>query len=67
MQMAYGNKHIFNNFFKSITEKFDLQVEMLPEKENLWIYAFGKEWNIFILPFLGSLGYTFFKKNMVSS
>ena len=26
--------------------------EMLPEKEVLWIYSFGLEWNIFILPFL---------------
>ena len=32
-------------------EKFDVPVKMPWEKELLWIYSFGQEWNIFILPF----------------
>ena len=35
---------------------------MSPEKEVLWINSFGQEWNIFILTFLDTLGYTLFKK-----
>ena len=37
-------------------------VKMPPEKKVLWIYSFGQEWNIFILPFLDTLGYTLFKR-----
>ena len=35
MQMAYGDKKIFYNFFKFIIEKFDFLVEMPPEREVL--------------------------------
>ena len=49
--MAYGDKNLLYKIYK-----------MPPEKEVLWIYSFGQEWNIFILPFLDTLGYTLFKK-----
>ena len=55
MQMAYGDKNLFYNFF-FFFEKFYFPVKMPPEKEVLWIYSFGCEWNIFILPFLDALG-----------
>ena len=35
MQMAYGDKKIFYNFFLFIIEKFDFLVEMPPEREVL--------------------------------
>ena len=35
MQMAYGDKKIFNNLFLFIIEKFGFLVEMPPEKEVL--------------------------------
>ena len=35
---------------------------MHPEIEVLWIYFFGQEWNILILPFLDTLVCTLFKK-----
>ena len=44
------------NLFLFIIEKFDFPVKRPPEKEVLWIFSFGYEWNIFILPFLGALG-----------
>ena len=62
MQMAYGDKNLFYNFLLFLIEKFDFPVKMPPEKEVLWIYSFGYEWIIFILPFLDTLGYILFKK-----
>ena len=35
MQMAYGDKKIFYNFFLFIIEKFDFLAEMPPEREVL--------------------------------
>ena len=43
-------------------EKFDILVKMPPKKEVLGIYSFGQEWNILILPFLDTIGYTLLKK-----
>ena len=68
MQMAYRDTNIFCNFSKFVFEKLDFWLEMPPEKEVLWIFFFGQEWNIFILPFLDTLGARAyrFQKNMVS-
>ena len=35
MQMAYGDKKLFHNFFLFVIEKFDFLVEMPPEREVL--------------------------------
>ena len=42
MQMAYGNKKIFDIFFLFVIEKFDFLVEMLPEREVLWFFSEGQ-------------------------
>ena len=65
MQMAYGDKKTFYKFFSFVIEKIDFPVKMPQEKEVLWIYSFWHVWNIFILPFLNTLGYTLFKKYCV--
>ena len=62
MQLAYGDKNLFYKFFSFIIEKFEFPVKMPPEKEVLWIYSFGQEWNIFLLAFLDTLGFTLLKK-----
>ena len=43
MQMAYGDKNLFCNFFLLIIEKFDFLVKIRPEKEVWGIYFFGQE------------------------
>ena len=35
MQMAFGDKNLYNNLFFFIIEKFDFPVKMPPEKEVL--------------------------------
>ena len=35
IQMSYGDKKLFNNFFLFVIENFDFQVEMPPEREVL--------------------------------
>ena len=62
MKIAYGDRNLFYKTFWFIIEKFDFPVKIPPEKEVLWIYSFGKEWNIFIWPFLDTLGYSLVKK-----
>ena len=62
MQMAYGVENLFDKNLLFIILKLDFPVKMPPEQEVLWIYFFGQECNIFILPLLDTLGYTFFKK-----
>ena len=48
-------------YFFIYYRKMVFLVRMPPEKEVLWIYSFGYEWNIFILPLLDTLGYPFQK------
>ena len=55
MQIAYCDKNLFYWICWFIIEKLDFLVKMPGEKEVLWIYSFGQEWNIFILPFLDTL------------
>ena len=62
MQMAYGDKRLFNKFFWFIIAKFDFLVKIPLIKEVLWNFFFGYVWKIFSLPFLNTLGYTLFKK-----
>ena len=42
IQMAYGDKNIFYNFFLFIIEKFDFLVEIPPEREVLWFFSEGQ-------------------------
>ena len=60
--MAYGDKNLFYKFFLFLIENLDFPIKIRPEKGVWWIYSFGQEWNIFILPFLDTLGYTLFQK-----
>ena len=58
MQMVKEFKIRYLNFseWNHRSWNFALKFGRNPEKEVLWICSFGYEWNIFILPFLDTLG-----------